>query len=254
MATTGETSGDNNNNLGLGDKQKDSDKKLRATILNNLGGIHLRLGQSTEAIQCYNQAVALQQQLGDRELAAITLSNIGLIYKNSGDTTRALVCYNEALAIHTQLNNLAGEATILNNIGMALLEVAYSTTINSNNKRAGANGGNGNKNKNKGKANKNKSKATTIKNQPTTQQSDTATYQQALGYLEKALTLYGQIGDKYNEAICLRNIGTLHFQRGNLARAITYMEKCVKIEAQINHPNLAQDAALLERLRAAFHF
>jgi hypothetical protein len=58
------------------------------------------------------------------------------------------------------------------------------------------------------------------------------------------------VGDRGGEATTCFNIGVIHHQLGDLDRAIEYVERCVELEQQVEHPDLESDMAVLERLKA----
>jgi CHAT domain-containing protein len=93
----------------------------------NIGQIYVALGQCTEALEVYQQALAISLEIGDRLSEAIILNNIaGLI---GGTTTgncsvnllnveEALEIYEKTLTIQRELGDRSGEAITLNNIGV----------------------------------------------------------------------------------------------------------------------------------------
>ena len=85
--------------------------------LNELGLLQNRLGRNHDAMQTFEQALAIAQQIGDRAGEGTSLNNIGLIYRVTGDYPQALNYYERALAIAQEISDRAGEGRILNNIG-----------------------------------------------------------------------------------------------------------------------------------------
>ncbi len=86
-----------------------------------------RLGFNAEALDHYEQALELWQQLAqnatgeDLETAqtwqASTLNNIGGVYDDLGEKSRALEYYNQALPLRRAVGDRGGEARTLGNIG-----------------------------------------------------------------------------------------------------------------------------------------
>jgi tetratricopeptide (TPR) repeat protein len=96
---------------------KASDDKLTmALALLSSGRIYDILNQSTKALEAYNQALPLWQDLRDRSGEARTLNNIGTVYSLSGETAKALDYFNQSLPIIRELKDPIGEARTLNNI------------------------------------------------------------------------------------------------------------------------------------------
>jgi len=66
------------------------DRAVLATTYNNIGGIYDARGEYDSALEWYEQSVALGEELGDRAGLAPTYSNIGLIYDARGEYDSAL--------------------------------------------------------------------------------------------------------------------------------------------------------------------
>ncbi len=78
-------------------------------------------------------------------------------------------------------------------------------------------------------------------------------YEQALRYYEKSREIQERLGLEVDLATTYWNLGLLYFTQGNLAKAEEFVSQTVQIEEKIGHPDLAQDKAELERIRALRH-
>jgi tetratricopeptide (TPR) repeat protein len=56
-------------------------------------------GDRPGAIQCYEAALAVAQQIGDQHMEGTILTNLGQAYRDKGDVSRARECWTQALAI-----------------------------------------------------------------------------------------------------------------------------------------------------------
>ena len=74
-------------------------------------------GQPQQAIETWQQILAIALQLKHRELEALALNGIGLVYDSISQPQEALKYYNQALPIMREVGARAGVATTLNNIG-----------------------------------------------------------------------------------------------------------------------------------------
>jgi tetratricopeptide (TPR) repeat protein len=92
-------------------------RQAEATVLTNLGICHRNLGQTQEAIELYQQVLAIDREFGDREGEATALGNLGNCYYSMGDYPRAIELYQQALAIAREIGDRQGEATALGNLG-----------------------------------------------------------------------------------------------------------------------------------------
>ncbi len=86
------------------------DKAGEATTLNNIGGVHSALGDKTQALAFYEQALPLRRQVGDKAGEATTLNNIGLVHDALGDKAQALAFYEQALPLRRQVGDRWGES------------------------------------------------------------------------------------------------------------------------------------------------
>jgi tetratricopeptide (TPR) repeat protein len=88
-----------------------------AAILNNIGEIYYGFGQKQKALKFFQEALPIAQALGNRAYEAVTLVNIGFVYNALGQKQKALEYFEKALPIAQEVGNRAYEAATLNNIG-----------------------------------------------------------------------------------------------------------------------------------------
>ncbi|MGI9180958.1 MAG: tetratricopeptide repeat protein, partial [Longimicrobiaceae bacterium] len=76
------------------------------------------LGQRQKALEYYEQALPIREEVGDRAGLATTLSNLGLVYNSLGQRQKALEYYEQALPIQEEVGDRAGEAVTRFNIAI----------------------------------------------------------------------------------------------------------------------------------------
>ena len=64
------------------------DRADEGTTLNNIGGVYHSQGRYAEALENYQQALAIWREVGDRAGEGETLNNIGGVYETRGATPR----------------------------------------------------------------------------------------------------------------------------------------------------------------------
>ena len=105
---------------GLALTRKQEWRNDEGTLLNNIGSVYDSLGQRDKALEYYNKALPIREEVGDRGGLATTLNNIGSVYDSLGQRDKALEYYNKALPISEEVGDRGGLATTLNNIGSGL--------------------------------------------------------------------------------------------------------------------------------------
>ncbi|MCY7324028.1 MAG: tetratricopeptide repeat protein, partial [Phormidesmis sp. CAN_BIN36] len=78
-------------------------------------------GQYPQALEQYQQALAITREIGDRAVEGSTLVNIGSVYRSQGQYPQALEQFQQALVITREIGDRAGEGATLNNMGFAQL-------------------------------------------------------------------------------------------------------------------------------------
>jgi tetratricopeptide (TPR) repeat protein len=135
------------------------DRNMEAATLSNLGDIHTDLGNTQQALEALQQALAICREIGDRAEEATILNNIGKVYYTLGNTLQALVCLQQASAIRQEIGDHVTGGVTLSNIGRVYADLG-----------------------------------------------DT---QQALWYYQQALAICRKVGDRRGEGGTLWNIGML---------------------------------------------
>jgi tetratricopeptide (TPR) repeat protein len=186
--------------------RKAGDRSGEADALNNVGAVHLSLGETRKALEKYNEALPIWREVGDRRREAITLSGIGLVYRSLGETRKALEKYNEALPIRREVGDRSGEATTLNNIGSvyhSLGEMRKALEKHDEALRLRREVGD------------RKGEAATINNVGQVYYA-LGERQKALEKFNEALRLRREVGDRNGEANTLLGIARVEQKRGNL--------------------------------------
>jgi len=92
-------------------------KDIVVVLLNGIGFVYDAWGQYDKAIEYYQKALAIAEKLGRKRNIAILLNNIGNVYHSWGQYDKAIEYYQKALAIDEELGRKGDIARDLNNIG-----------------------------------------------------------------------------------------------------------------------------------------
>ena len=158
--------------------------QVESTIWNNLGTVYTRLKQHQDAAECFQKSLELAQRRGDRQAEALALCNVGSSFQDLRQIEIAMKCFNNSLAISEELEDLYGIARAKNN-----LAVLYE---------------------------------------------DMHQYDQALVYYENSAATLNAIGDDHRAIIALVNIGTLLAKRSRFSEAQRIVEQARQL-AEGNH-------------------
>jgi tetratricopeptide (TPR) repeat protein len=93
-----------------------TDPDLETASAGSLGTSHLRVGQHSEAIACYERALSLARKNASPGYEAHALNGLGLAYADLGADVRSIEHHEAALAIHRDLKDQSGEAVGLMNL------------------------------------------------------------------------------------------------------------------------------------------
>jgi tetratricopeptide (TPR) repeat protein len=73
-------------------------------------------------------------------------------------------------------------------------------------------------------------------------------WQQALHYFHQALPIREEVGDRVGESVTRYNMAMIYREQGQLAEAVAALRQVVALDAQVQHPNLEADQAVLRQV------
>jgi DNA-binding SARP family transcriptional activator/Tfp pilus assembly protein PilF/Cdc6-like AAA superfamily ATPase len=99
------------------------DSHGQASILKDLGTIHLNLQQPDEAVACLNEALAIARESQYRLVEGACLHNLGRAYLALGDVDRARTHYRDALDLRREIGDHDGVGYTLHRLGLSHCDV-----------------------------------------------------------------------------------------------------------------------------------
>jgi tetratricopeptide (TPR) repeat protein len=145
------------------------DRRDEARAANNLAFTYVVLGRYEEAVAALLDALQLQREVGRRYGEAVALCNLAEAYVELGRYQEAIVRSQEALAITREIDAVRDEGYALHNLGRAQLELGNLA--------------------------------------------------EAAELFEQALAIHHAAGDRYGEAQDLQRVGTAHARAGRASDA-----------------------------------
>jgi CHAT domain-containing protein/lipopolysaccharide biosynthesis regulator YciM len=151
--------------------------------LNALGLLFKIAGQPQTAIDLHQQALDIAREINDRTGEGNALGNLGSVYRSLNQYDRAIDVYEQVLAIFREVRDRAGEGATLGNLGVVYRNLGQ--------------------------------------------------YQRAINHQEQYLGIAREVGDRAGESIALGNLGSVYFTLGQYERAIDLYEQRLEITREI---------------------
>lgn len=98
--------------------EKHNDKLRKGILLGNIGLSHASLGEYSKALQVYDQALKIDEELGNFNGQLRHIGNMAASYRAMGELELALNLAQKALKISRELNNQRGISSNLNGIAI----------------------------------------------------------------------------------------------------------------------------------------
>ncbi|MGH1397071.1 MAG: CHAT domain-containing protein, partial [Trichormus sp.] len=178
-------------------RRKIRDKQNEWIPLSYIGEAYVNLGQNSQALQAYQNAVTLLKELKAANpkdssypnSEKTILGDIGAIHFRMGNYTKALDFYQQSLALQTASDDKIGAIQTLNNLGVVYVNLGnYSQALDS--------------------------------------------YQQALNSLEKCCSNY--LG---TQAATINNLSGVYFSLGQYQKSLELAEKAANIYKRLGNTN-----------------
>ncbi|MBW4475404.1 MAG: CHAT domain-containing protein [Tolypothrix brevis GSE-NOS-MK-07-07A] len=205
--------------------QEIKDRKNEIAALGNIGIVYNNLGDNTKAIGYYQQILVIAQEIKDRRSEGKTLGNIGNVYDDLGDYLKAIEYQQQWLAIAREIKYRKGEVAALGNIGNAYLSLGNYPKAIDYNQQGLAIAR---------EIKDRQGEAISLGNLGIAYLS-LGDYPKAIDYQEHKLVIIRDIKDRLGESVALGNLGVAYFYLGNYLKAIDYCEKQRKIAREIKH-------------------
>ncbi len=196
-----------------------SDSLEQAKIQNDLAYLHFIEGNTKEAHRHCLKALEIGRRLQSREVEAAALSNLGEIFYSLGDLEKAQQSQQQSLAIWTELGNQRGQAIALSALGF------YYVNLGEPGKALQAYSDS-----------LSHAKAAQDLSVEGLAHLAIANFKRKLGEKQDALTSYEdarllatRIGDQTSQAMVAGGIGAVWFELGDHLKALDYMQEATRL-------------------------
>ena len=207
---------------------------LQANALNNTGIIYYVWGEHDQALERYYRTIALRIEKDDKDGLARGYNNVANVYQTAGQYEQALENYEKALGFHLELGNEGMVAAMHNNIGLLQYDMEQYETSRGHFETALV-----------------ILKRTEDRHGMALSLNNLGQVQEAEGQLDEALESYRhslklreELEDRQGVSVCLQNIGSVLAAKGNLPEAITYLERALALAKELKVQELIRDDLL----------
>jgi CHAT domain-containing protein/tetratricopeptide (TPR) repeat protein len=151
----------------------------------NIGIAFVYSRQNEKAIESCEQALVIQRELKDLSGEGFTLNNLGGAYSGLNRTEEAIKFYEQALAIHRAVKNRGNEASTLYNLGLMYHNLTR--------------------------------------------------YEKSIDYYEQSLTIRRELKDRAGEANTLSNLGVSYLRTSRYEKALECCEGSLAIQREVKN-------------------
>ncbi len=198
-------------------------QKAQAEKLLLRGVQQLDANQVAEALESFQQALEIQQQMGDRYGEAVALNNMGVAYYYQGDYEQSLVSSQQSMKIFWELYERSAIAATLNNQSIAKFHLGeYQRAIELCHGAIGIFRTIGDRTREAVGFNNTGMAYEILGDNP-----------RAIGYFEEALATAQDIGDPSGEVFALNNLAEAYNKLGKSEQAREFEQQAMAIAQTI---------------------
>ena len=223
------------------------DRKGESDLLSNLGNVHYKLGLTEKAVELWEWALAITQELGDQSQLCNALGNLGNSYTDLGQEGALVItreCSDRELEI-VQLDHLGGLHLKVGQFKKAVEHRSQKLTFCCED---GNRAGEGETLDTLGVVYFYWGQDKDFRFQSTECQRN---FERALDHWEQALTIKCEFGDQKGEGSVLKHLGNAHYKLGLTEKAVELWEQVLAIAWEDGDQE--QEGSCLGHLRNSCH-
>ena len=205
--------------------KKNDNKDLQARLFSMIGTLYSSMAEYVQALENYQHALDIDEELGSLTRVASTKGNIGIVYSTLSDFARALAYYQESLRLHQEQENNHGIAGNLHNIGNVYCHLSdYTSALDYYHKSLDL-----------AKYIGSKSGEALCVGAIGNVYIHLDDYESALHYYQQSLLLAQELDNKKSISICMGNIGNVHLELAHFSEALMYFQRALDISREVFH-------------------
>lgn len=203
--------------------QEIEDYQGEADALENLGDAHYDLNDYVKAIEFYQQYLALARELGDKHKQQVAWNSLGNAYYSLEENKQAIESFQHSLMIIQNLQNPQEEVKTLNKLGLTYAALTKYSEAIDYYQQGLAIAGEFGYLQDEGWLLEGLGKACCGLNN----------YSQAIEYYQQSSAIARKIKDRQDEAWILENLGEAYYFSDNYAQAIESYQQCLAIVEEL---------------------
>lgn len=207
------------------------DKITQSNSLNGIGNLYYSFGDQQNALNSYSEALSIAKETGDKAREAGALHNVGTVFASVGDFDKAISYFRETLPIWDELKDTQNKLYTLNYLGHVYRGLQqYDTALSYYNQVLEVSSARGQK----------RDQAITLvrAGQVYYLLHD---YNKALEVCNKALEISTVSTDLLNQTTALDVLGSIYSNLGNEDKALEYFTKALEQAKTLSQQSLQAD-------------
>ena len=201
-------------------RQQLGDRDQIAATLHSIGTVYYHLSQYPQALASLNQALKMRRQLGDTNAIGRTLNQIGVIYDRQGKYPKALEFYQEALEMAKKEKDSTNRNAILSNIGLVNSRLGRYEQAIDFYRQVLQN---------------NPSNKAIVLTYIGAVYRYLEEFSNALKFYQQALEIYQENQDRLSIATTLDNIGVIYREQAKYSQALEYHQQALAIWEELDN-------------------
>jgi tetratricopeptide (TPR) repeat protein len=208
----------------------------QANAMDGLAKLYNLQGKFSAALQLWQQALAMQQEIGDRQGEATSLHQLSIIYEALGDYPQAISLSQQSIEIKREIGNRPGEAASLHQLSIiyeALGDYPEALSLSQQSIEIQKEIGN------------RPGEAASL-HQLSIIYYSLGDYPEALSLSQRSIEIQKEIGDRQGEAGSLHQLSIIYEALGDYPQALSLSQLSMEIDGEIG--NRQGEAASLAQM------
>ena len=219
-------------NQSLAINEAQKDDRGIGTILNNIGNIYRKQGNFAKATDYFFRSLKIREDVNDIRGVATSLGSLGLLFMSQSQYDEAIDFFNRCLPLFDELGNKLAVAGTLNNLGLIYAEQGNLEKALDTYTQSL---------KIREEMNSKRGIAESLINIGNIHR-ELGEYEKAIDYYGQSLTINRASRDRNGEALSLYNLGRTYNRQDQFNKAIDFGNKALQMATDVGNITIRKDA------------